>query len=256
VFLQLDDSLKSWRVWHELAWNDVQQRYRRSVIGPFWITLSLAIFVGTLGVLYSVLFKMDTREYIPFLATGFIVWNFINTLILESCQVFIESENIIKQIRVPLMVYVLRTIWRNVLILLHSLPVVVVVLLVFSAPIGAASLLIIPGLLLLCINGMWLGLLLGILCARYRDMPSIIQNLMQVVFFATPIFWPPELMKSHPYLVEGNIVYHMVELVRAPLLDRPPSPASWLSVIAFTMGGFALAAIIFRRHGRRVAHWL
>jgi homopolymeric O-antigen transport system permease protein len=252
----LHEGLRRWRVWHELAWIDIRQRYRRSVIGPFWITISLAIFVAVLGVLYSVLFKMELKVYVPFLAAGYVVWNFVYTLVMESCQVFVESEHIIKQIRVPLTVFVLRTLWRNVIILAHSLPIIVVVLAVFGSPLGLPILLVVPGFLLLAMNGVWLGLLLGILCARFRDIPAIVQNLMQVVFFVTPIFWPPELLSSHPYLVEWNVVYHMVELMRAPLLNQYPSAVTWLSVLAVTLAGYLMAATLFRKHGPRVAHWV
>ena len=256
LLADLTEGLRRWRVWHELAWIDIRQRYRRSVIGPFWITISLAIFVGVLGVLYSTLFKMDVKVYMPFLAAGYIVWIFFYMLVLESCQVFVESENIIKQIRVPLTVFVLRTVWRNVIILLHSVPIVVLVLAAFSSPLGLPLLLLVPGFFLLTLNGIWLGVLLGILCARFRDIPTIVQNLLQVVFFVTPIFWPPELLKDHAALVDFNVVYHMIELVRAPLLNRYVPLAAWLGVIAVTLLGFVLAAVLFRKHGHRVSHWV
>src|SRR5688572_9320031 len=198
LLADLSEGLRRWRVWHELAWIDIRHRYRRSIIGPFWITISLAIFVGVLGVLYSVLFKMELKVYMPFLAAGYVVWTFFYMLVQDSCQVFVESENIIKQIRVPLTVFVMRTVWRNVIILLHSLPIIVIVLATFSSPLGLPLLLLAPGFLLLSLNGVWLGVVLGILCARFRDIPTIIQNLLQVVFFVTPIFWPPELLKDHP----------------------------------------------------------
>jgi ABC-type polysaccharide/polyol phosphate export permease len=252
----LSEGLGRWRVWHALAWIDICQRYRRSIIGPFWITISLSIFIGVLGVLYSVLFKLQLKDYMPFLAAGYVVWMFVYTLVIESCQVFVESEHIIKQVRVPLTVFVLRTMWRNVIVLLHSVPIVIIVLAAFSSPIGLATLLIVPGLLLVTLNGIWVGMVLGILCARFRDIPTIVQNLMQIVFFVTPIFWPPELLKDHPALVDFNIMYHMVELIRAPLLNRYATPVAWLSVLAVTVLGFVLASALFRRHGRRVSHWV
>jgi ABC-type polysaccharide/polyol phosphate export permease len=256
VILELDEGVRRWRIWHELAWNDIRQRYRRSIIGPFWITISLAIFIGTLGVLYSVLFKLEVAKYLPFLATGYVVWSFINMLVIESCQVFVEAEPIMTQVRVPLIVLVLRMVWRNVLIFLHSLPIVAVVMVMFSSPVGPAVLLFVPGFLLLCVTGVWVGLLLGIVCARFRDMPAIVQNLMQVLFFLTPIFWPPELVEKHPYLVEWNVVHHLVEIVRAPFLNNVPSAATWLTVLAVTVGGVALAWHFVRQYGRRVTHWL
>ena len=84
-----------------LGWNDIRQRYRRSVLGPFWITISMAVFILLLGVIYSHIFQIDVKTYFPFLALGYIIWGFIAQTTGESFISFQESERIIRQIRLP-----------------------------------------------------------------------------------------------------------------------------------------------------------
>src|SRR5580692_2872750 len=91
----------AWPVWVIMGWDDIRQRYRRSVIGPFWITLSMGVFILLLGVIYSRLFHTDIATYIPYLAAGIPLWGFISQTTNESCVAFHESGRIIKQIKLP-----------------------------------------------------------------------------------------------------------------------------------------------------------
>ena len=78
------DGLKSWRIWLLLAWHAVKLRYRRSTLGPFWITISMAITIYTMGILYGHLFKINLAVYYPFLATGILGWNLISLIVNGS----------------------------------------------------------------------------------------------------------------------------------------------------------------------------
>ena len=97
------DGLSMYHLWGRLGWNDILQRYRRSLLGPLWLTISMAVLIGALGLLYAKLFKVDAAEYIPFLAIGFVLWQLISGILLDGCNVFVQSEGIIKQIKLRLM---------------------------------------------------------------------------------------------------------------------------------------------------------
>lgn len=252
----LHNGFLQWRTWSSLGWGDIKQRYRRSVIGPFWITMSLAIFVGALGILYSRMFKIDVNQYMPYLTIGYLMWSFISVLMVEGCIVFIEAESILKQLRIPLSLFVFRMVWRNTLVFLHSLPILVVVFAIFNVRPSWGMLLAIPGFALVCINGVWAALLLGILCTRFRDIQAIVQNLLQVVFFVTPIFWFPDMLPGHAILFEANIVYNFIEIVRGPVIGKMPSPTNYLVVLLTTGVGWTLSMLLFQRFRHRVTYWL
>ena len=187
ALLDLAQGARAHHLWYLLAWQDIRRLYRRSVLGPFWLTVSMGALVGVLGTLYGMLFEVDSADYVPFLALGFIVWTLISGVIGDGCNAFINAEGIIKQVGLPLSVHVYRLLRRHLIILAHNAAVFAVVAAVFAVWPGWTGLLALPGLLLLCLNGLWAGLLLGIVSARFRDVLPIVTSVVRICFFVTPI---------------------------------------------------------------------
>ena len=252
----LKKGLLSVRIWGALAWHDIRQRYRRSVLGPFWFTLSTAIMVGVLGALYSEILHQEISHYLPFLAAGLVVWQFISTSVLEGCTVFITYGTLIKQIDLSLTVHVCRVVWRNFVILLHSLPIVLLAMLFFWEWPNQEIFLLPFSLILLLLNAVWVAVLLGILCTRYRDVLPIVSNFLQVAFFLTPVMWSPSVLKDRAWVAEYNPLYHLIEIVRAPLLGQPIQAESWLWSIALALLGLCFSQFFLTRFRDRVAYWL
>ena len=243
-------------LWHLLAWQDIRRLYRRSMLGPFWLTISMGALVGVLGALYGMLFGVESADYVPFLALGFIVWTLISGVITEGCKAFIDAEGIIRHVGLPLSIHVYRLLWRHLLILFHNATVFVVVAAVFAVWPGRTGLLALPGLVLLCLNGIWAGMLLAIVSARFRDVPPIVTSIMRICFFVTPIIWMPELMPTRPLVLDVNPFFHLVEVVRAPLMGQVPGMASWIAVLVMTAVGWLATFAFFRRYRRRIAYWV
>ncbi len=244
------------RVWGTLSWHDIRQRYRRSILGPFWFTLSTAIMVGVLGALYSTLLQQDVRQYLPFLAIGLVAWQFLATCATEGCNVFISAGYLIKQIRLPLTVHACRQVWRNFVIFLHSLPVVIITLIIFGQWPNENILVLPLGLILLVLNALWVTIVLGILCARYRDILPIVGNFIQIAFFFTPVMWAPNILKERAWIADYNPLYHLIEIIRAPVLGEPTLIVSWIWAVGMVLFGFALAQWMMFRYRDRVAYWL
>ena len=255
----LSDLWDGWRkraLWMTIGLHDVRQRYRRSVIGPFWITISTGIMIGALGFLYSHIFKIDMREYLPFLAAGFFTWGFISSLVTEGCQAFNSSEHLIKQLSAPLSVYVYRVLWSNLLTAAHNVWIFVLVAFWFSVNIIWSLVLVVPALALILLNGLWVGLLLGLLSARFRDIPLIVSNVIQVMFFLTPVIWRPDMVRARPLLLDANPFYHFVEILRAPMLGHIPSAENWLAALSVTAVGWIIALIFYTAYRWRIAYWV
>ncbi|MDH3288406.1 MAG: ABC transporter permease [Betaproteobacteria bacterium] len=248
--------LATTHLWALLGWHDIRQRYRRSVLGPFWLTISSAIMVGTMGILYAKLFNQDIARYMPYLAIGLIVWQFIATVINESCTVFTKSDKMIKQIRLPLMTHVCRMLWRNVLIFAHNAVIIVVVTLFFLNVSLAGALLSVVGLVGLILNCIWVGLLIGVLCTRFRDVPPIVASLVQIAFFLTPILWYPELLGNRIALVKANPFFHAIEAIRGPIIGTASYMDSLLFLYALFLVGAPLTLLFFARYRPRVPYWL
>ncbi len=248
--------LKLWRLWFTLGWSDILQRYRRSMLGPFWLTASMAVMVISLGLLYGQLLKVATSELIPFICVGLIIWGFISSILNEAGGVFVGNELFIKQIRLPYTVYVWRFVWSKTIIFAHNFIIYLAVLIYFRIWPGEILLLAIPGFIIIAVNGLLVSLYLGMISARFRDVPQIVASATQVVFFLTPVLWKPELLARHRYVADWNPFYQLIEIVRAPLLGHWPTLSNVAVSLAVTVLNLAIAAAFFPRFRARIAYWI
>jgi ABC-2 type transport system permease protein/lipopolysaccharide transport system permease protein len=250
------EGIALWRLWFRLGWNDILQRYRRSVLGPFWLTASTATMVVALGVLYAELFNERIDDFIPFFCVGLLVWNLIASYLTEGGTLFTGSESYIKQIRLPFSMYVYRSSWAKLIIFAHNFIIYIGVLVYFQIWPGVISLLAVPGLMLVVLNGTIVSFSIGIVSARFRDIPQLIASIVQILFFLTPVFWKPESLKGHAYITDFNPFFHLLEIVRAPLLGNMPSTSSYLAVMLLTLINLAIASAFFSRFRARIAYWI
>jgi lipopolysaccharide transport system permease protein len=243
-------------IWAMLGWFEIRQRYRRSMLGPFWLTLSTGVLIAAMGPLYGRLFNRDISEYLPFLAVGFVVWLFLAGIINDACTVFIQAEGYIKQMKLPFTVHAMRMVWRNLIIFAHN-AVIVALVLMFWPPKMSAHLLLVPvAVALIAVNGIWIGLAVGLVCARFRDIPQIIASLVQVAFFLTPVMWQAEMLGRHLWAALWNPFHHFIELVRVPLLSGATNWASWAVALGITAAGMLLTFLLFVRYRARIAYWV
>jgi len=250
--------LGDWRMWHRLGWGEVRRRYRRTAVGPFWTTLSLAVFIFALGLVWSGLWGMDVHEFMPYLTAGMITWYMMSAIITEGCNAFIQAEPLIKQMRVSYTLITSAMVWRNVIVFFHNALVFVGVAIWGGVPINLNTLMALPALAILALNGIWLGLLFSTICTRFRDLQQLIASLLQIAMFATPIFWRPEQLQTRmsPVFVELNPLFRFIDIVRSPLLGQPPPLMSWLFVLTVTVVGWGFAIFLFARFRRRIPYWI
>ena len=256
AWIDVVSGLALWRLWVALGWNDILQRYRRSLLGPFWLTASMAIMVIALGVLYAELFHTPIHDFLPFLCLGLLIWNFLSSFLTEAGTLFTGAESYIKQIRLPYSVYVYRSCWSKLIIFAHNFVIYFGVLLYFEIWPGAAALLVIPGLIVLVFNGALASLCIGMISTRFRDIPPLIGSLVQIVFFVTPIMWEPKILQHKAYIADLNPFFHFVEIMRAPLLGNVPTLNNYLAVLMITAINIAATGAFFIRFRSRISYWV
>lgn len=250
------EGFQRWRLAWVLARTDITHRYRGSVLGPLWVTISTAVMLISLGFLYAKLFQIEVGAYLPWLAVSLIIWAMIGQAVTEACTTITAAEGVVRQMPLPYSVHALRTVFRNAVVAAHNLPLIIVVFLIFGVAPGWGALWAIPGLILLAINVFWGSLLLGLLCARFRDIPPIVTNVMQLAFFMSPVLWKPELLGEGQKWLVLNPFYVVMEVVRGPLVEGGAPASIWAAAILFTAALVAVSALFFVRFRARLAFWI
>jgi len=253
------DGIRKWPIWLTLAYQDITIRYRRSVLGPFWITLSMAITVSTMGYLYAHLFHTELQRYYPLLAAGMLAWSLIVGLVIESTDGFTTSAGLINQIKLPYTLHIHRIAARNIIIFFHNIIVMVPILAIYHeyAHVNWNLFLIIPGLFIVYVNSISYGLILAMIGGRYRDISQIIKSLIQVVFFVTPVMWEVTTLPEHDrFFVDLNPFYAFIQLIREPLLGRAPTLHNIVVVAIMTLIGGWVSFKMLTRYRARIVYWL
>lgn len=250
------------RLW-PLVWTlslfDIRLRYRGSLLGPLWLTLSTAIMVGAIGLLYARLFHQNVSGYLPFLTVSLVLWNFISTVASEATTCFTQADAMIRSIRMPHSVHAARVVMRNVLVLGHNVIVIAVVFALFGTAPSFASFSLLPGFLLWLADGFAASLLLGLFGARFRDIPPIIGSIMQIAFYLTPIMWNPSMLTHRglsQVFVSYNPFYALLEILRGPLLGQGLDLAAWHVACGYSLGLFVITGLVFVRARPRLPYWL
>ncbi|GAJ80614.1 putative ABC transporter permease protein [Nocardia brasiliensis NBRC 14402] len=252
-------------LWLSLGWQDIKQRYRRSVLGPFWITIATGVQAAAIGLLYSALLGQPVKDYLPYVAVGIIVWNVINASILEGSDVFIANEGLIKQLPSALSVHVYRLVWRQLLFFAHNMLIYFVVLVAFGVweKLHWTAIFAIPALGLLFLNAMWVSIVFGIFSTRYRDIAPILGSLTLMLFVLTPVMWNTKSLEAQggqvserAKLAEIVPTFHYLEIIRAPLLGDDQHLYHWLIVGAITVVGWIVAIFAMKQFRSRVPYWV
>ncbi|MFT3716372.1 MAG: ABC transporter permease [Gordonia sp. (in: high G+C Gram-positive bacteria)] len=260
----LVDGLKERELWLHLGWTDIKQRYKRSVLGPLWITIATGVTAVAMGILYGELFHQDVKVFLPYVTLGFIFWGFIETSILDGSVVYSTNEGLIKQLPAPISIHAYRVVWRSLIIFAHNVVIYAILMAVFPQPIGWTALLVFPAMALYILNAIWVTLVFGILSTRFRDIGQLLTTAVRLVFFMTPIIWSAHTLgatgntqaSSRLKYVELNPMFHYLEIARGPLLGQHVEFYHWLVVIGCTVIGWAAALVVMRNYRARVAYWV
>lgn len=248
-----------WRLIGVLGFLDIKLKYRGSALGPFWLTISMGVQVAAMAFIYADLFHTDVRTYLPFLSLSIIAWNYLNALVTDGCNCFIQSDTVIKGMRMPFSVHAARSVVRNTIILAHNVIVIVAVFVIMGVHQSFHSFMVVPAVCLWLVDAFAFSLFFGALCARFRDVPQIVSAVMQIAFFVTPVMWSTAILNGHSealLLIRFNPFYYLLEILRAPLLGTalPLTTWAWALVVSGILVAFSWIA--FARTRGRIAFWV
>jgi ABC-type polysaccharide/polyol phosphate export permease len=257
VVRDLSGIVTRWRCWYLLSTQDIGLRYKRSVLGPFWISLSIAAFILGLATIYAELFDAPFQDYINRLATGYVLWHYLAAMINDGAHTATEAASKVKYVQLPLSVLAARVVARNLIILAHNLAATIPILLIFGGHGFNEALLWAPlGLLIYATLGIFVAMTLGPISARFRDIPEVLKSVTQLCFFLTPVLWPADRLAASSFLLDYNPFYHLIELLRAPLLGHPPTTENLLVSVSCVAVFFVTSIWSVHAAHRRLALWV
>lgn len=244
-------------LWVYLGMVDTRRRYKRTVIGPFWTTLSLGLFIGCMGILLSTAWNSPVKDFLPYFCSGYICWMLLQSVIAEGCTTFTAPGTYVLQISLPYTIYGCLLVWRNIIVLFHHLVIMALVMLYCQMPLNANYLLFIPGLLLVFLTSVWVSMLLGMACARFRDIQQVVTSILQLAMFITPVMWKPEQLGIRGILAaKFNPLYHFISIIRLPMIGDAPSVQNWIWSLSVFAIGALITAWIFAKNYKKIVFWL
>jgi ABC-type polysaccharide/polyol phosphate export permease len=255
-FIDFRDGALNWRLWTALAWEDIRQRYMRSFIGILWVTISFAFFVAVKILIFTPLSTTDIKEFSVYVTIGFFAWTYISSMLVDGCVPFVNMQGWIKGVHMPLTTFICQSIFRNIIITLYNALVVIGVMLIVIFELTVYALLSIPTLLIFIINGLWIHFLMGVIATRYRDILHLVQTIMRVLFFMTPILWYPFQMGGLMKYLIFNPVLHYIRLLRDPILYSSIPMQSVYVVGSITIFGVFTSIYVFAKNRHKIVFWL
>ena len=247
---------RSVELWGTLAWYDIVLRYRRSMLGPFWLTISTGLMLLGMGPLYAMILGVPIGQFFPHLTLGIIFWGFFSSSINDGCSVFYANAMYLKQPGFPASAIVWRCLARNLIQLAHTIILFVPVVLWFRLPINPSVLAFLPGLFLVVVNLHAAMITIGVLAARYRDVVQIVNSMLTLMLFLTPVFWVPDKLPQRAKFILWNPFAHMLAAVRLPLLGCWLSVDTVIYLSLFTMANIVIAAVVWCTARRNVVFWV
>ena len=239
-----------------LGWQDIRLRYRRSNLGPFWITLSMSVTIYSLGVLYSHLWKTTVPDYMLYLASGLLAWALISSIVNESATVFLEARGYLLQMHMPFSIFVMRLLVRNFIIFFHNI-LAVFPLLIYYHLITWHLLLLIPCLIIILMPMFVVSMTLGMINLRFRDIGQLVTSLMSLAMFLTPVMWvAANIPEKYQFIIRWNPFAQLVDLVRAPLMGECPTAHTIKIVLLIFVIGLFFMIRFLSKYRHRIVFWL
>ncbi len=235
--------------WSHLALADLRAKFRRSSLGLVWSILNPLLMTLLLTFIMGMIFHSPLGDYAPYVFSGLITWEFIVVSAVMGCSAFIGAEGYIKQFKHPLAIYPL----RSTLVALVNFCLAFIGLLLWVAVwkphnFGLPTFTLLLTLPLIALTVWPLAIITAFINTRFRDFAQLLVIVLQAIWYASPVFFEPKLFKSAgiSFMVDYNPVFHVLNLIRAPLLyGHYPSwtNVEYILIFAAILWSFALYKI-------------
>jgi len=254
----IGEGLRRWRNWSYLAVENVKNRYRRTVLGPWWLTLQMAVYIVGISVVFGHLLHTGLRSFLPYVALGFIAFNLLVGLTRAGAEVFVTGASVLKSTRQPLSGLVLRDVAVEFIHFGHNILLYVPFVAAGLVPLSPKMLIALPIVAAIAVNGLCVGLWLGPAVARFRDIQPLVNSILGVIIFFSPVFYRLNDVSSgvRNVLLAWNPLGYLISAFRAPLIGAPLETSFYVGTAVVTLVNVALGLAVFTRCRSRLPYWV
>jgi len=254
----ISGGIKNYQFWITFGNNDIKSKYRRTKLGQWWITLSVAIFIFVVGGIFGTTFYSEYEFYLVYLSIGYISWLFMQECINVGSSILTQAKPFLLQKNWPKSIFILRLIYREMLILLHHILLLPIIFIWLGFLPGINNIIIsLCGLIFTIFTAFWVVLFVSIIGIRYRDFPKLIQSLMRMAFFTTPIIWiDRNIGKFGEIVIIYNPFVYFLKIIRDPLLGHGFPSDAWIVAIIISIFCILISLITLSITKDKLNYWL
>lgn len=246
---------ENWRIWFALARNTIKMQYRRTVLGPFWITLQQTVLIVALGYIFASIQKENFASFFVYFAIGQTFWVLISSFVTSAGHTFVGINGLPYMTRAAVSNHIYLRFSGEMLKFFHNVIPLIVILVIFHKDTAINIPLFLCGFLLLMIFGFWVSALLGCLCLRFQDLGQAVTSIMQVMFFVTPVMYKSSRIPGGDKIADFNPFYNILVVIRGNLINEEITLFNWITVIIINIIGIIFTLWVLRKSRPKLAYW-
>jgi ABC-type polysaccharide/polyol phosphate export permease len=240
LFKEIRDVIK----WRELLWQmvgrEVKARYKQSILGYFWVILNPLAQMIVMSFAFSIILRIPTNAagnipYSIFLFVALLPWNLFANSLSSATSSLVNSSSLITKVYFPRTILVLSTVIAKIVDFLFASIVLIIYMIAYHIPINFNILWIIPIFFIQQIFTLGLSLFFGAANLIYRDIQYLLNMILLLWMYATPVFYPADLVpEKYSILFKFNPMAVIINAYRQTILGGG-APNYTSLIIAFVL---------------------
>jgi len=264
VIAAMADINRSWNErnsWMLAAVRALGNRYKRTYLGPWWITITTLLFVFGLSQLRIGLRGGDLKASLAYVGLGFIIFGLIIGGLQSGASVFAGGGNTMLTSRLPISSLILRNNFEQFLDFLHDAVAILVIIIFFDIAFSWRWIESLLAVALIVLSSLGVGMWLGPLANRFRDVAPLVSAFIRILFFLTPIFWSIDMVSANgrEYLAWYNPLTYQLLAFRDPILGSTHNPPFGITALGMTailaLVNLVIGFIVFSKYRTQQVYW-
>lgn len=218
----------------------------------------MAITISLMSIIWSQIFGLDWRTYLPYIIFGMVTWMWISSYVTQAPDIYSgEFVGLLKAKPISPVLLACRFVIRGFIMYIHYVPIFLVTMFITSSAPSISSLFFIPfGIIFILLNAVFITIYLGIMGARFRDIPPLITAVMAPMMLMTPVLWRPSDLGSWEIIAYVNPFTHFISIIRSPMIGESVQMTTIYFIIIFTIINGLISIFVWNKFRYKLVFWI